>query len=116
MQGNPRPLTSKARAGAASTQGPKVPHPAAQSHRPGGRARLLRPPPGVHPADEEPQAEPVAFFLARPTRDDLGVLRDLLLAGKISPVIDRTYPLSEVPEAISYLEQGHASGKAVITV
>ena len=59
---------------------------------------------------------PVTFFLARPTRDDLGVLRDLLLAGKISPVIDRTYPLSEVPEAISYLEQGHASGKAVITV
>jgi NADPH:quinone reductase-like Zn-dependent oxidoreductase len=44
------------------------------------------------------------------------VLRDLLLAGQISPVIDRTYPLSEVPEAIRYLEQGHASGKVVITV
>jgi hypothetical protein len=48
--------------------------------------------------------------------DDLAVLRDLLLAGKISPVIDRTYPLSDVPEAIRFLEQGHASGKVVITV
>jgi NADPH:quinone reductase-like Zn-dependent oxidoreductase len=59
---------------------------------------------------------PVTFFLAKPTRDDLAVLRDLILAGKISPVIDRTYPLGEVPEAIRYLEQGHASGKVVITV
>jgi NADPH:quinone reductase-like Zn-dependent oxidoreductase len=57
----------------------------------------------------------VTFFLAKPNRDDLAVLRDLLLAGKISPAIDRTYPLSEVPEAIRYLEQGHASGKVVIT-
>ena len=48
------------------------------------------------------------------TRQD--VLRDLLLAGKISPVIDRTYPFNEVPEAIRYLEQGHARGKVVITV
>lgn len=58
----------------------------------------------------------VTFFLAKPNRDDLAVLRDLLLAGKIAPVIDRTYPLSEVPAAIRYLEQGHASGKVVITV
>jgi NADPH:quinone reductase-like Zn-dependent oxidoreductase len=58
----------------------------------------------------------VTFFLAKPNRDDLAVLRDLLLAGKISPVIDRTYPFNEVPEAIRYLEQGHARGKVVITV
>ena len=58
----------------------------------------------------------VTFFVAKPNRDDLAVLRDLLLAGKVSPVIDRAYPLHEVPEAIRYLEQGHASGKVVITV
>jgi len=43
-------------------------------------------------------------------------LKDLLEAGKITPVIDRTYPLGEVPEAIRYLEEGHARGKGVISV
>ena len=61
-------------------------------------------------------SQQVTFFLAKPSRDDLAVLRDLLLAGKISPVIDRTYPLSEAGEAIRYLEEGHAAGKVVITV
>jgi NADPH:quinone reductase-like Zn-dependent oxidoreductase len=37
-------------------------------------------------------------------------------AGKVTPVIDRTYPLSEVPEAIRYLETGRARGKVIITV
>jgi NADPH:quinone reductase-like Zn-dependent oxidoreductase len=36
--------------------------------------------------------------------------------GKLTPVIDRTYPLAEVPEAIRYLEEGHARGKVIITV
>jgi NADPH:quinone reductase-like Zn-dependent oxidoreductase len=58
----------------------------------------------------------VMFFIAKPNSTDLAVLRDLLLAGKISPVIDRTYPLAEVPAAIGYLEEGHARGKVVITV
>ena len=44
------------------------------------------------------------------------VLKELIEAGKVTPVIDRSYPLSEVPEAIRYLEQGHARGKVVITV
>jgi NADPH:quinone reductase-like Zn-dependent oxidoreductase len=44
------------------------------------------------------------------------VLRELVEAGKVAPVIDRTYPLSEVPDAIRYVEQGHARGKVVITV
>jgi NADPH:quinone reductase-like Zn-dependent oxidoreductase len=48
--------------------------------------------------------------------EDLDVLRDLMQAGKITPVIDRRYALSEVPEAIRYLEQGHARGKVVIKV
>ncbi|MGH8622193.1 MAG: zinc-binding dehydrogenase [Burkholderiales bacterium] len=43
-------------------------------------------------------------------------LRALLEAGKVVPVIDRYYPLSETAEAIRYLEQGHARGKVVITI
>ena len=48
--------------------------------------------------------------------DDLETLHELLEAGKVTPVIDRTFPLSEVPEAIRYLRKGHAGGKVVITV
>jgi len=47
---------------------------------------------------------------------DLVFMKELLEAGKVVPVIDRRYPLSEVPEAIRYLEEGHARGKVVITV
>lgn len=47
---------------------------------------------------------------------DLQFLRELIEAGKVTPVIDRTYPLSEVPEAIRYLAKGHARGKVVVTV
>jgi NADPH:quinone reductase-like Zn-dependent oxidoreductase len=61
-------------------------------------------------------SQKVTFFLAKPSRADLAVLTGLLTAGKVTPVIDRTYPLSETPEAIRYLEQGHARGKVVITV
>jgi len=53
---------------------------------------------------------------AKDPGDRLIVLKELIEAGKITPVIDRTYPLSEVPEAIRYLEKGHAQGKVVITV
>jgi NADPH:quinone reductase-like Zn-dependent oxidoreductase len=55
-------------------------------------------------------------FLARPTKDDLTIMRDLMKAGKVKPVIDRRYTLSEVPEAIRYLEEGHARGKVVISL
>jgi NADPH:quinone reductase-like Zn-dependent oxidoreductase len=48
--------------------------------------------------------------------DRLVVLKELIEAGKITPVIDRTFPLSEVPEAIRYLESGRARGKIVVTV
>jgi NADPH:quinone reductase-like Zn-dependent oxidoreductase len=53
---------------------------------------------------------------ARVAQNDLLALRDLIEAGKVTPVIDRTYPLSEVPEAIRQWEMGHAQGKVVITV
>jgi NADPH:quinone reductase-like Zn-dependent oxidoreductase len=54
--------------------------------------------------------------LAKITNKDLVFLKDLLEAGKVVPVIDRRYPLSEVAEAIRYLGEGHAQGKVVITV
>ena len=50
------------------------------------------------------------------SKEDLLALRELLEAGKVTPVIDRQYRLTEVPEAIRYLEEGHAQGKVVITV
>jgi NADPH:quinone reductase-like Zn-dependent oxidoreductase len=56
------------------------------------------------------------FFLAKNSKEDLIVLKELIEAGKVTPVIDRTYPLSETAEAIRYLEEGHARGKVVITV
>ena len=55
-------------------------------------------------------------FVTKPNQKDLVVLRELLEAGKVTPVIDRRYKLSEVPEALRYVEKGHAQGKTVITV
>src|SRR5918995_2290153 len=49
-------------------------------------------------------------------RQDLLTLKDLIEAGKLTPVIDKIYPLSEAPQAIRYLEQGHARGKVVLTI
>jgi NADPH:quinone reductase-like Zn-dependent oxidoreductase len=56
------------------------------------------------------------FILADLDKNSLGYLGDLMQAGKVTPVIDRTYTLTEVPAAIRYLEQGHARGKVVITL
>ena len=56
------------------------------------------------------------FMLAQLNQKDLAVLRELMQSGKLTPVIDRRYPLSEVPAAIGYLEAGHARGKVVINV
>ena len=61
-------------------------------------------------------SQKLGSFLAKPNKDDLQFLKELIEAGKLMPVIDRTYPLSEVPEAIRYLEEGHARGKVVIAV
>ncbi len=58
----------------------------------------------------------VIMFLARPNKEDLTIMRELMEAGKVTPVIDKRYRLSEVPEAIRYLEEGHARGKVVITL
>jgi NADPH:quinone reductase-like Zn-dependent oxidoreductase len=58
----------------------------------------------------------VTLFLAKLNKEDMAFLQELLETEKVKPVIDRTYPLSETPEAIRYLEEGHARGKVVITV
>jgi NADPH:quinone reductase-like Zn-dependent oxidoreductase len=55
-------------------------------------------------------------FIASENNADLIVLKGLIESGKVTPAIDRTYPLSEVAAAIRYMEEGHARGKVVITV
>jgi len=58
----------------------------------------------------------LVMFLARPNKDDLTIMRELMQAGKLTAVIDRRYKLNQVPEAIRYLETKHARGKVVITL
>jgi NADPH:quinone reductase-like Zn-dependent oxidoreductase len=58
----------------------------------------------------------MTMFVMKPNQKDLVVLQELLESAKVTPVIDRTYSLSEVPDAFRYLEDGHAQGKVVITV
>jgi NADPH:quinone reductase-like Zn-dependent oxidoreductase len=55
-------------------------------------------------------------LLSTERREELETLRELIEAGKVTPVIDRSYPLREVPDAIRRLEQGHARGKVAVTV
>ncbi len=52
----------------------------------------------------------------KPNQKDLLFMKELIETGKLVPVIDRRYPLSEVAEALRYLEEGRARGKVVITV
>ncbi len=59
-------------------------------------------------------SQKLVMILAKPNRNDLTVIGDLMNTGKVRPVIDRRYRLSEVPDAIRYLEEGHARGKVVI--
>jgi NADPH:quinone reductase-like Zn-dependent oxidoreductase len=61
-------------------------------------------------------SQEMGMMMADANHNDLTILADMMQSGKVKPVIDRTYKLSEVPEAIRYLEQGHARGKVIITV
>ncbi len=56
------------------------------------------------------------FFIADLDPDDLGYLAGLMESGRMKSVIDRTYPLAEVPAAVAYVEEGHARGKVIIKV
>jgi NADPH:quinone reductase-like Zn-dependent oxidoreductase len=58
----------------------------------------------------------VAMFLAKTNREDMATLQDLLASGKVKSMIDRTYSLDELPDALGYLSEGHARGKIVVTV
>jgi NADPH:quinone reductase-like Zn-dependent oxidoreductase len=61
-------------------------------------------------------SQKLGTFISSENADDLTALRELIESGDIKPVIDRTYPLSDVATAIRYLVEGHARGKIVITV
>src|SRR5881275_3294484 len=61
-------------------------------------------------------SQKMGMMLAELNQKDLTALADLMQSGKVTPVIDKTYTLSELPQAIEYLEQGHARGKVVVKV
>ena len=61
-------------------------------------------------------AKPARAYLAPVSRENLALLSDMMAAGTVVPVIDRTYPFDEIPDAIRYVEEGRASGKVVIDV
>ena len=61
-------------------------------------------------------SQQMSIVFAELTKKDLNVLADLMRTGKVTPVIDRTYPLSQAADALRYLEQGHAHGKVVLTL
>jgi len=61
-------------------------------------------------------SQKLGTFISSENSADLRILRDLIESGKIAPAIDRTYPLSEAPAAIRYVQEGRARGKVVITM
>jgi NADPH:quinone reductase-like Zn-dependent oxidoreductase len=62
------------------------------------------------------RSQKATFFIAKINKDDLEFMRELLGTGKVKPVVDRTYELSLVRDALRYLGEGHARGKIVITM
>ena len=63
-----------------------------------------------------PASQKMTFFISKADRQDLEALAELLEAGRVSPVVERTYPLSEAADAFRYLGEGHARGKLAITM
>ncbi len=62
------------------------------------------------------EGKKMSNMLAKPNQNDLVFMKQLLESGKVVPVIDKCYPLSEAPEALRYLGEGHARGKVVVTM
>jgi NADPH:quinone reductase-like Zn-dependent oxidoreductase len=58
----------------------------------------------------------LSAFICSENAQDLTALTELIDCGMVTPVIDRTYPLSETPAAIQYMQEGHTRGKVVINV
>jgi NADPH:quinone reductase-like Zn-dependent oxidoreductase len=61
-------------------------------------------------------SQKLGTFISSENQKDMMILKELIESGKVTSVIDRTYPLAEVPEAIRYLKEGHVRGKVVITL
>jgi NADPH:quinone reductase-like Zn-dependent oxidoreductase len=61
-------------------------------------------------------SQKMSMMLAEIRQEDLTIMRDLMEAGKVTPIVDKTYPLSQVREAMKYLEAGHARGKVILTM
>ena len=61
-------------------------------------------------------SQKIVAFIAKSGEEDLGILKDLIEAGKVKPVIDRRYKLRDIADAIGYLKEGHARAKVVITM
>jgi NADPH:quinone reductase-like Zn-dependent oxidoreductase len=61
-------------------------------------------------------SQTMVFFIAKPNRDDLAFVQQLVVDGKVRPVIERRYELADAPEALTYLGEGHARGKLVVTI
>ena len=72
---------------------------------------------GMEQIARTPKQIGAAMMMADANQKDLTVLADMMQSGKVKPVIDRTYKsLGEIPDAIRYLEEGHARGKVVVNV
>jgi NADPH:quinone reductase-like Zn-dependent oxidoreductase len=61
-------------------------------------------------------SQKMVFFIANVNKEDLTIVSELIATGKVTPVIDWRFSLREVPEALRYLEDGHARGKVAITL
>jgi NADPH:quinone reductase-like Zn-dependent oxidoreductase len=61
-------------------------------------------------------SQKLVAFIAKSSKEDLTIVGELMATGKVTPIIDRCYKLSEAPDAFRYMEEGHARGKVVITV
>jgi NADPH:quinone reductase-like Zn-dependent oxidoreductase len=66
--------------------------------------------------DFNDESKKIRILAVRPNIEDLNFMKELIEADKITPVIDKTYPLSEVPEAVGYVGNGRAQGKVVINL
>jgi NADPH:quinone reductase-like Zn-dependent oxidoreductase len=62
------------------------------------------------------EGKKMSNMMAKPNQKDLDVMKELLETNQVIPIIDRCYPLSDVPEALRYLGEGHAKGKVIITM